>query len=636
MIIGKTQTAFMLLFGFLLSFPVKSQTDTTLLLKQVEVKASKITQKSPGSFIQTLRKELLAIHPSGSLNQLLSGGAGLFFRTYGQGSLATSTVRGGGANHTAILWNGFNLQNPMNGVADFSLFPVWLTNEVSIQLGGGSSLQGSGVLGGVVFIDNRAALKQDVEGTIGSTIGSFGEFRQYGKLSLGGNRMAGALNILHQQADNDYPLPGQNSPRQVNAGNNQWAISQNNTLKINEKQKLSSFLWWQKSGRDIPPSLVETNSHARQEDEVARLGLEWSRLGNRSLTKARAGYFNEKLLFFSDWIDSTESRSATWMAEVEQAFFHRKNHILRAGLNFTRQQAETIETGNRQRTRMGLFASWRRDLMDEELTLSLDGRQEWVDDGFIPPVGAAGIEWQLHPAWSVHGRVAKNFNLPTFNDLYWKDAYSGGNPDLKPETAWGQEAGLGLHREIRRVQITSRLTLFNNQVKNWILWAPNGNIWQPQNLRTVRARGLEHFVEISRRSADSTTLFTMLRFNWSYSRSTVEKIYEQHDPNQIGKQLIYTPSLNAGVLFTMDYRQFNFYLQHIITGKRYTSPENDEASALPSFQTSDLGLGKTWRLLKGQLRTQLTIGNVFNVDYQAIAFRPMPGRHFRVDVVYGF
>lgn len=632
----KKQGGWIFVLALALPSLAASQTDTTLTTVEVEVSASRISRKSPGSFIRVLQKQALEQHQSGDLTGLLSGEAGLFFKTYGQGSLSTSSLRGGGASHTSILWNGFNLQNPMNGVADFSLFPVWLMDAVSVQAGGGSSLQGSGVLGGVVFIENIAPLEAGTRAGAGLSLGSFGERRQFGKLSLSGKHLAGNFNLIHQQAQNDFPIRKKGGLRQVDGAFEQWAFSQNNTLRINDKQKLETYAWWQKTSRQIPPSLTENNAHAKQEDGTLRLGADWTCLANQSLTKVRAGYFREDILFFSDLVDSAVSYSDTWIAELEQAFFWRGDQVLRAGLNLTRQTANTAESGRHDRSRLALFASWQRNFFNKKLNLSASARQEWVDEGFIPLVGSVGAEWRVARFLKFHSRLSKNFNLPTFNDLYWRDAFAIGNPALKPETAWGQELGFRIERGKGALHISSQLNFFNSLTKDWILWSPKGAIWQPENKRSVWARGLEHLLDFRYRGRDSSGLQASLRLSWSLTRSTVEKVYGSHDPTLLGKQLLYTPLFNGSAGAGLTYQTYFLSWQHIFTGRRFTTTDNSRYNALPFFQVSDLSLGKNWQFRSFHLRVQATVGNLFNTDYQAIASRPMPGRHFRLEAVCEF
>ncbi len=625
---------FILLF-FLFPIFLFGQIDTVITTVQAEVKAGRISKISSENTLQVVDSQAIVTQATSNLTELLAGEAGFFFKTYGQGSLGTSTLRGGGASHTAILWNGFNLQNPMNGVTDFSLYPVWLMDEVSVQRGGGSSLQGSGAVGGAVFIEDEVEFADGLKVKLGGTAGSFDDFRQFGAVSASGERLAGQVKFFHQTATNDFPLPGKNGLRQQNASLESWLVSQNNSLKINAKQKLESFLWLQKTGRNIPPSITEANAHARQEDDIARLGLAWSRVGDRSVTKARAAYLGEQILFFSDVVDSSESRSRTWTGEVEQAFFMKKNSVLRAGLNFTQQQAETRETGRQSRTRMALFASWQQFFLDEKLTWTADARQELTDGKPIPLVASSGVDVKLSPVWKAHTRISKNYNLPTFNDLYWQDAFAKGNPGLEAETAWGGELGAGFNKKMNRLNLETGLTAFSSHVKNWILWAPSGNLWSPENKRTVWARGVEGSV-VARHDRVEQDFSLSGHVHWSLTRSTVEKIYNEDDPALLGKQLIYTPVSNGRAGLSVFFKKNQLSYRHQFTGKRYTTTDNREGDALDAFQTGSLALGRSFRFSGVAAHFQFSIFNLWNAEYQPIAARPMPGRHFRLEARFEF
>src|SRR5215471_18583195 len=73
--------------------------------------------------------------------------------------------------------------------------------------------------------------------------------------------------------------------------------------------------------------------------------------------------------------------------------------------------------------------------------LSLGGREEIFSGGrseFAPTV-AAGI-W-IRNGLRLRASVSRAFRLPTYTDLYYNDPANVGNPRLKPESAWGFEAG---------------------------------------------------------------------------------------------------------------------------------------------------------------------------------------------------
>ena len=62
--------------------------------------------------------------------------------------LSSISFRGTGASHTAVLWNGINVNQPTIGQSDFSLFPVLAFNKVKVVYGSSSSKFGADVPSG--------------------------------------------------------------------------------------------------------------------------------------------------------------------------------------------------------------------------------------------------------------------------------------------------------------------------------------------------------------------------------------------------------------------------------------------------------------------------------------------------------
>ena len=44
----------------------------------------------------------------------------------------------------------------------------------------------------------------------------------------------------------------------------------------------------------------------------------------------------------------------------------------------------------------------------------------------------------------LRGAISRGFRLPTYTDLFYKSPTENGNPNLKPESAWSYEGGVGL------------------------------------------------------------------------------------------------------------------------------------------------------------------------------------------------
>ena len=102
----------------------------------------------------TLDSLILERYNTSSLADLLSNQSAIHIKSYGNGNIATTSIRAGNASQTAVLWNGLNIQNPMLGQTDLSLVPTLLFQNIALEYGGGSALNGSGAMGGSIQLRN--------------------------------------------------------------------------------------------------------------------------------------------------------------------------------------------------------------------------------------------------------------------------------------------------------------------------------------------------------------------------------------------------------------------------------------------------------------------------------------------------
>lgn len=607
------------------------QQDSVVSLEPVSIVAERISKISRAGNLMETDSVFLSQQAGAMLSELLGARAGIFFKRYSPGSLSTITLRGSGASHTALLWNGFNLQNPMNGVTDFALFPVWLMDRIGLQRGGGSSHSGSGSIGGTIFLNDQLPDSVGLVIRTGAAAGSFENRQQFASLEKRQEKWGSKAKFFHQSATNNFEIPGAKGRSQVNASLAQTALTQHNSWKINQRNALESFIWWQRAGRNIPPSLTEVNTNARQEDHLGRYGLSWTRTGQKSISKARAGYFRDEILFFSQVIDSSRSVSKTLSAELEQAFFLKNgNQTFRTGLQFHHQQASTRETGFRQRLRTVLLAAWEQRWFSGRLISSADLRQELVDGKPIPLVFSAGMERHSSKGGSLYLRFNKSYNLPTFNDLFWQDAQARGNPDLSPESALGGHLGFRLSKKLRGSHFSASTEIFSNHVRDWIQWTLVDKVWTPLNKRGVWARGVETDLIMRTKVATNGAEF-IGSLSASVTRSTVRKIYTYEAAALLHQQLIYTPVFTAASYFGIRFKGYSLFANQYYTGLRHTTSDNTRSAALPAFMTTGISAGKTWRHSRHAFDLNMQIFNLFNAAYQPVAARPAPGRHFRVE-----
>ena len=104
----------------------------TIHMKGLTIHGEYFEKFSPGSTIKKSDSlDKAAFQPS-NLNDIIGYKNPIYFKSYGNGMLSSIAFRGTGASHTAVLWNGINVNQPTIGQSDFSLFPVLAFNNVGL------------------------------------------------------------------------------------------------------------------------------------------------------------------------------------------------------------------------------------------------------------------------------------------------------------------------------------------------------------------------------------------------------------------------------------------------------------------------------------------------------------------------
>jgi iron complex outermembrane receptor protein len=122
-------------FLFSLGLPATAQKDTLWEknLKEITITADRLELYTLGNRIDKPDSFLQRLFKSSPISSLLDASSGLVIRSYGPGILATSSLRGGNAQQTAMTWNGLSINSPVNGLSDLNLVPSFLFDGVSVK-----------------------------------------------------------------------------------------------------------------------------------------------------------------------------------------------------------------------------------------------------------------------------------------------------------------------------------------------------------------------------------------------------------------------------------------------------------------------------------------------------------------------
>ncbi|MCB9179406.1 MAG: TonB-dependent receptor [Flavobacteriales bacterium] len=622
-----------LLHAFLLVAPhhLLAQTTTdTVQLRMHEVRAPRLVGTTAGGKLELVDSATYARYSTSDLASLLANESPVFIKSYGLGGLATSSFRGGASQHTAVLWNGFNIQSPMVGQTDLSLIPLVAASEVRIQYGGGTALWGSGAVGGSILLNNKAQYDEGLAVDAGARVGSFGEMREQLRIDFGDARWSLSVAAFHQAARNDFAYEVNDERRQQrNSQLEQRGVITQVHRRIGAHQQVHFVHWYQLSDRRIPATLHEAMSEARQEDESQRFTGGWQYNTVKMDVHVRGAWFDEALWWHPTDVIADRSRARTAIAEVELRWRSARGHAIGFGANST--QATAVSTGYTDEPRQGrnaLFASYGYQHPSERWITSASIRQERMDARWMPVTATVGAEHVLLPGWRVKGSASRVYRVPTFNDLYW---VPGGDRQLLPEQGYAAEAGVVGEKRIGRVRIQGEGTVFTRTIDDWILWSPGPAYWSPMNLMRVWSRGVEARVT-AKWTGGRTRYAATLRTNHVVSTNQQART---PDDASVDRQLIYVPMYSGQLRVGMERGRASATLAGTYTGYRYTSTDN--RSFLVPFTlwnawfTYVLKVGE-----RGDLLLDLRGDNLLAAEYQVIADRPMPGRVYRAGITYQF
>ena len=408
----------------------------------------------------------LGLPPTDPLSDLLSSESNVYIKSYGLGSLATSSLRGGSAGQTAVLWNGLPIENPMLGLLDLSQLPASFFSEMKIFPGGQSAGWGSGAVAGVIALNNDPAQYSQIGLTL---VGGQFDYRSLNaKVALqdSSGRWQSVTRLLNTSADNDFnyrlreDLPVK---KQVNADYQQSGIMQEIYFRPSQRETFSLQLWGQTTDRNLPPTTVQNFSEASQEDDLVRVSLGWKRTGKLHHFKSTAGLFRETI-DYRDPLNTLRSVSHFWRAalEVEDQFYISDNHRFSSGLSGQWIEAETPAYEYSQtQLRLAPWIAYRYSFKNGNAQVNL--RQETVDGRFLPLIPSITLRADPLKNTTLTAKVSRNYRLPTLNDLYW---VPGGNPNIEPESGWSQEVGLSYASNLRRGAVTLSATGYHRFLNN--------------------------------------------------------------------------------------------------------------------------------------------------------------------------
>ena len=602
-----------------------------LILSVVFIKGQSIdTSNSLKAFVKTTNSEikngkfsktekipkLSEIRNNENLSNILEDQSINYIKNYGPGNLSSISSRGGNAQQTSVIYKDFILNNPLNGIVDFSSIPAVFFNSIDIIYGLPSSNWGNGGVAGGVLLDDVSIKDYNQYLEYGNTFGSFNQKTNYLKFGFKNKKTINSFKVYHQNSLNDYNFnnPNNELTKQKNAAIKNLSYMGETKLIINENNNLSLIYFGQNLDREIPPSLFEGHTNAKQIDDNHRLFFNYSHFGKKNKLSVKSAYYNEK----NTYLDSGRSINShnpieSYINQLEFKTIYDQNH------NFTFNLTNSYSTSNglnyEEKVKINRTALTGSYIFQNKGWNQLLNVRFIINERKITPLTFSYALNRTVNDKSIFLNFGKVFRLPSINDLYWNP---GGNIELLPEQGYSSDLGLKWDIKTNNYQINFSTSIYSRWIDNWIQWQPNGNYWSAQNIKEVWSRGIETNTNLITEYKQITALFNL---KTAYNMSTNRELFNEN-PSLLGKQLTYCPHYKAVFKASFAYKKLHLTYLHNYTGYRFTSSDNNYF--LPAFHLGRLFLSSDFKVKNQTVKVFYKLNNLYNIDYQLIINRPMP------------
>lgn len=633
-------------------------------LNEVQVFGFSPEKFMSGLKVQKIDSINLARFQYQNLSDFLQFQAPIALKSYGSGQLTTISFRGTSANHTAILWNGLNINSPTLGQSDLSTIPLMGFDQMAIQYGSSASCVGSDAVGGSILLSsvpnwNNKGVNAVVGGQYGSfRSGNLNAGLRFSKTSKNGVLNGKTLFYGGNIRNFDGKTPATDAAR-IDRKGHEYAIEPSETIqkgfvqdlyfRFNTKKQSSYRLiylnaWLTDNKLTIQPSIVDFREITQTQ---AFRFIGGTQLDNTSI---KFGFIRDILDYGKgDFLNPSNASTDRYIFRTERDFISHKNPAkpnsasltIRAGGEFVHYATKVDGYGpdiiheNRGDVYALIRKSFEWNNHPNRIITTLNLRQALSSRYKAPFTPAFGFVLNLFANKTQQleflGNVARSYRLPTLNERYWKVL---GNIDIQPENGFNKEISLEykqLHGQYFKTSFS--VNAFHNLIDNWTYWNPEKN-YRVENLQQVLSKGLEFSSSLKYNDFIQQKTGGLI-LAYSLTDASQQKVYDVYAQDLIGKQLIYVPRHAISSSIYYGQKHWNASLQGVFNSERYFTFDHSGQPFSPYFILNSTFTHKI-KILSQDANLVFQANNLTNTVYPNVKRNAMPGINFQLAAVFNF
>ncbi len=587
---------------------------------------------------------------------------GITLRDYGgAGGMKTVSVRGFGAKHTGVSYDGVMLSDCQSGEIDLSRYSLDNVDNISLVIGDNDDIFIPARQASTPAVLNIQTLRlptDDVKPHLTTQLrfGSFGYVSPFVRYEQNfSNHFAFSAVAEYTYAENDYPYELQNgdyliSERRNNSRMNSGHGELNFLWTINDKNRLSGKVYYYDNDRQLPGQVrYYTNLNRETLRDRNFFGQLWyqTRLAERWSMKWN-GKFN--------WYSSSY-RDPLYQGGVNDADYWQREAYTSVALLYTPNDSWAFDysadytfnnlSGNTQQSMVG--RPYRHTILQsatakyQKSRVTIIGRMLYslylndTKDG----VKSSNMR-RLSPSLSLSYKALadgelyirasyKNiFRAPTFNENYY---FHYGSYDLNPESAQQFNIGMTYANSLSQLfSVQCSLDGYYNEVKDKIMALPvNMFVWRCVNVGKVQIWGFDATL----RAVQKFSLQQVLSITGAYSYQSAQNKALPGSASY-GLQLAYTPYHTFSGSLCYENPWLNLSLHATAMSKRWANNEHYEDTDIKGHVDFGITAWRRFQFGRHQLEGRLDIKNLFNRQYELVRLYPMPRRSYQITINYKF
>ncbi|NZA25555.1 TonB-dependent vitamin B12 receptor [Luteimonas sp. SJ-92] len=544
-----------------------------------------------------------------TLPDLLRGRAGInLVNSGGAGKQSSLFMRGAGSNQILVLLDGVRIGSATAGLPALQDIPVAQIDRIEIVRGPHSSLYGADAIGGVIQIFTRRDTGP-ARPRLHAGIGSHG-LREAGAGVGGGNGRAWfGADVAWLRTDGIDACRGTlegfgagcYAEEPDRDGYRNLSASLRGGIEFSPAWSVDGVAL-RAEGENHFDGTWANYSETVQQVVGARLRFEPSA---RLALQAGLGRSDDRTEDFLDGDFVADLRTRRQQGSLQGDIGLSADQVLTLGADWLDDRiAGTTGYDVDSRDNLGVFAAWQGDFGAQRLQASL--RSDDNEQFGSHRTGSVGWGMEFGQGLRATASYATGFRAPSFNDLYYPFS---GNPDLDPERSKNLNLGVAQAAD----GWSWSLDLFQNRVDELINY--DATTFRPVNVDRARLRG-----------AEVTLAATLAGWDMSAQLSHVDPRNRSEGAHH--DQLLARRARNTGRLdLDRGFGAVRVGVTLNAAGHRYDDAAN--TVRLGGHATADLRLEyafhRDWTL-------QARAANVFDRDYETIAWYNQPGREYRLAV----